>query len=169
MLTLLGTLLGFLTSVFPKALAFFQDKSDKAHELTLLKEQASIEANRAIQVASIVKEQAVRVAEVNHDVRELEALIDNNKSLNSNLTERDFALGLGWVDKLRASVRPVITYWWMLLYSGVKVALIIYVMSDPTLTLGDSISIVWTVDDMALFASIIAFWFGHRMMNPPRS
>ena len=39
MLTLLSSLLGFGTSFMPKILDYFQDKSDKKHELMLMDKQ----------------------------------------------------------------------------------------------------------------------------------
>jgi hypothetical protein len=39
MLTLLGSLLGFISSAFPDLLKLWQDKQDRAHELQILDRQ----------------------------------------------------------------------------------------------------------------------------------
>lgn len=39
MLTLLGSLLGFISSAFPDLLKILQDKQDRAHELQILDRQ----------------------------------------------------------------------------------------------------------------------------------
>jgi len=42
MLTLLGSLIGFLSSFAPSLIKLWQDKQDKQHELKLLEKQAEL-------------------------------------------------------------------------------------------------------------------------------
>ena len=44
MITLLGSLLGFISSTFPDLLKLFRDASDKKHEITLLQMQMDFQA-----------------------------------------------------------------------------------------------------------------------------
>lgn len=170
MLSILGALVGFATSTFPNVMKFFQDKSDKKHELTMLQETARIEKDRAVQVATIQAQsasqlaqidadKASRTADIQRDIKELDAIIESNKGLS----ERDKPHGLGWIDSLRGSVRPLVTYWWMLLYSIVKAMMLIHALEVDGLDLIERVRLVWTEEDMGLFAAIITFWFGHRM------
>ena len=67
MLSLLGSVLGFGTSFLPKVMDFFQDKSDKAHELKLM--SAQIDQQKAL------GEIKLQHLHVEADIREGEALL----------------------------------------------------------------------------------------------
>jgi len=84
-LTLLGSLLGFGTSLIPKIIDFFQDKSDKKHELEVMARQAEIQLDKTA---------------IEANIREVETIHEHDSSLD----------GAPWVNTLRASVRPIITY-----------------------------------------------------------
>ena len=81
MLSLLGSLMGFGTSFLPKVMDYFQDKSDKAHELKLMEKQ--IDQQKAL------GEIKLQHMHVEADIREGEALMKHSSA---------------------ASVRPVLTY-----------------------------------------------------------
>ena len=139
MLSLLGTLLGFGTSFLPKVMDYFQDRSDKKHELMVMEVQIKQQKELAIQKLEMVNVEA--------DVREIEAL---QKSMQPT--------GVKWVDGLRGSVRPVITYAFFLLFCfSAYLALTASGVSGL-----DAVNAVWDEDTKALFAAVIAFWFGGR-------
>ena len=169
MLALLGSILGFFSSSLPNILDYFQDKSDKKHELAMMAKTAEIEKDKAIHLAEIKSSSDARREtydlkrhEMAHDLSVFEALNKQSEMLNN----RDAPTGDKWIDFIRASVRPFITYWWMLLYTGLKVATVYYVVVDPTasqLPLIEKLRLIWTEDDIAVFATIVTFWFGHKM------
>ena len=66
MLSLLGSLLGFGTSFLPKVMDYFQDRSDKKHELLVMEVQIKQQNELAIQKLEMVNVEA--------DIREVEAL-----------------------------------------------------------------------------------------------
>jgi hypothetical protein len=136
MLTLLGSLLGFGTSIFPTILSYFQDSKDKKHELAM---QAKL-AELNIQEAQVSGELA-------NIALELKAEIASVKMAHAPMT----TTGVGFIDGLRGSVRPVCTYWFMALYSMSK--------WDAHVT---EIAL-WTEWDQALLATILSFWFGDRI------
>lgn len=148
MLTLLGSLLGFGSSFLPKILGFFQDKADKRHELLLLTKQAEL----AVQEAGL----RLEAAGLDAEIREIEAI---------HLSDR--ATGVPWVDGLRGSVRPVITYIFMALFVFVEVSVTLKAMASG-LAITDAAGIVWTESVQAMFATILAFWFGGRDFNKKR-
>ena len=135
MLSLLGSLLGFGTSFLPKVMDYFQDKSDKKHELKQQKELAL---------------QKLEMVNVEADIREVEAL---QKSMQPT--------GVKWVDGLRGSVRPVITYAFFLLFCFVEISAYLALTASGVSGL-DALNAVWDEDTKALFAAVIAFWFGGR-------
>ena len=103
MLSLLGSVLGFGTSFLPKVIDFFQDKSDKKHELAVMEVQ--------IRQQKELADQKLEAINVNADIREIESL---HKSMQPT--------GVKFIDGLRGSVRPVITYAFFGLFVFVEVS-----------------------------------------------
>jgi hypothetical protein len=76
--------------------------------------------------------------------------------------------GVRWADALSASVRPVITYWFMALYCAAKTAAF---MAAVTAGAGWGVAILhaWTEADQALWAGVLNFWFLGRVFDRARS
>jgi hypothetical protein len=100
MITLLGSLLGFISATFPSLLKLWQDKSDKQHEITLLKMQMEQQAQGHTERLDEINAQA--------DISESAALY------------KTYTTGVDWVDALNGTVRPVIAYAFFVLYASVK-------------------------------------------------
>jgi len=73
-----------------------------------------------------------------------------------------FSVTSGWAAQLSAGVRPIVTYWYMLLYSVVKVS-IVYSNYDFGTPAAIAVAQGWTNDDIALFSGIMNFWFLDRV------
>ena len=142
MLSLMGSLLGFGTSFLPKVMDFFQDKQDKKHELAVMEVQIRQQKELASQKLEAINVEA--------DIRELEAL---QKSIQPS--------GVRWIDGLRGSVRPVITYSFFILFVFVEVAAYFSLTAQGVSGL-DAAGVIWDEDTKALFAAVISFWFGGR-------
>jgi len=167
MLTLVSTLISFLSGGLPKLLDFFQDKSDKSHELKL----AQIQTERELQLAAAgftaqQKIEAIKLDEIRTQTQSAEkvSLIDAQKAEMSAIYAHDESLSEGtskWMKDLRASVRPVITYGFFFLLVAIDATLaykgIISGVDFNTLA-----NQLWDDETQALFASIIAFHFGGR-------
>jgi hypothetical protein len=142
MLSLVGSLLGFGTSFLPKVMDFFQDKQDKKHELAVME----VQIHQQKEIAS----QKLESVNVEADIREIEAL---QKSMQPS--------GVRWIDGLRSSVRPVITYSFFCLFVFVEVAAYLSLTAKGVSGL-DAAGLIWDEDTKALFAAVISFWFGGR-------
>ena len=142
MLSLMGSLLGFGTSFLPKVMDFFQDKQDKKHELAVMEVQIRQQKELASQKLEAINVEA--------DIREIEAL---QKSIQPS--------GVKWIDGLRGSVRPVITYSFFLLFVFVEVSAYLSLTASGVSGL-DAAGAIWDEDTKALFAAVISFWFGGR-------
>ena len=138
MLEILGSLLGFGASAIPTLISYFQDSKDKKHELALHEKIAE----------SNIKEAQI-TGELTNLALELKADIASTKASHQPMQ----LTGIDWVDALRGSVRPLVTYWFMSLYSYSKY--ITYVQG------GD----MWTSFDQTLLATVISFWFGERLIR----
>jgi len=156
MLTLLSTLLGFFSSGLPKVLDFFQDKSDKRHELEL----AKIQTERELQMAERGFLAQQRVEEIKLDQVQTQGYYQERQSLY----QHDIEIGKGasqWVTNLRAMVRPTITFGLFALLVIVDIAGIWYAWSTGA-TFETMMNLIWDDETQAIWASVIAFHFGTR-------
>jgi hypothetical protein len=159
MLTLISTALSFLMGGLPKLLDFFQDKSDKSHELELAKMQTEREMQ-------MLKEGYIAQARV-EEIRTEQIAIQTAEKEREALYAHDIAIGQGasqWVINLRASVRPVVTYLFVLLLIVVDIASIWWAWSSGA-AFAESVTLVFDADEMQILASIIAFWFGTQAFS----
>ena len=138
MITLLGSLLGFLSAAFPDFLKLFRDAQDRKHELAIPELQMEQEKLGAYP--------RLEATQVTPDIDESQALY------------RTYNTGIRWVDALNGTVRPVIAYSFFILYALVKVMQ--FSADLPWL--------LWTAEDQAIFAGIISFYFGQRAMSKLR-
>jgi hypothetical protein len=136
MITLLGSLLGFLSAAFPDFLKLFRDAQDRKHELKILEMQ--------MEQQKLGASQRLEEIQVNADIAESQALYQDVQRT-----------GIRWVDALNGTVRPVIAYSFFILYALVKVMQ--FSADLPWL--------LWTAEDQAIFAGIISFYFGQRAMS----
>jgi hypothetical protein len=153
MLTLLGSLLGFAGSTVPSILDLFKEKDEKKSQMEMFKLQ--LEA----------KEKGVDL-----DIRVLKATADMedrkaDREEQQRLLQHDISLGSqgGFINSLRAFVRPFITYVFFLTFIGVKVTMVWHTWAQGG-DLTQTINIIWDEETEALFAAVISFWFGSRAM-----
>ena len=150
MLTLLGSLLGFLSSAFPDFLKLWRDHSDRKHELAILDRQ--MEAQR--------QGHTQRLEEI-----QVQADIAESNALYSHASQPS---GVKWVEALRASVRPIITYAFFILFATVKTAAL-FKLLDQGVGITAGLIAVWDGETQALFAAVMSFWFGQRALSKFRS
>jgi hypothetical protein len=154
MLTLISTALSFLMGGLPKLLDFFQDKSDKSHELEL----ARMQTERELQMLERGYAAQARIEEIRTDQIAMTTAVQEREALYAH----DIAIGQGasqWVINLRASVRPMVTYLFVLLLIVVDIASIWWAWSTGA-AFAESVTMIFDADEMQILASIIAFWFG---------
>ena len=167
MLTLLSTLISFLMGGLPKILDFFQDRSDKNHEMAL----AQLQIQRELEMRKLGFEAQERVENIHTQQLEMETKSNEKMSVIAAqqaemqaIYAHDTALNEGtsqWMKNLRASVRPVITYGFFFLLVGIDAALVWHGFTH-NVSFQDMADQLWDNDTQALFASIIAFHFGGR-------
>ena len=158
MLTMLGSLLGFAGSAVPSLIDMFKEKEDKKAKLEMFKLQLD------------AKERGVDL-----DIRVLEATADiedrkSEREEQERLLQHDIALGKqgGFINSLRAFVRPFITYVFFVTFIGVKVVMVWDTVNKGG-DLNATLAVIWDEQTEALFAAIISFWFGSRAMPKIRA
>ena len=167
MMTLLSTAISFLMGGLPKILEFFQDKSDKSHELALARMQTEreLELRKAgFEAQERVEHIHTEQLQIESDAQSKQTLITAQQAEMQAVYAHDMSLNEGtsvWVKNLRALVRPVITFGFFFLLVAIDLGLFLYGWNRGTdfVQLAD---LLWDDDTQALFASIIAFHFGGR-------
>lgn len=163
MITLFTTLLSFLAGGLPKLLDFFQDKSDKKHEIAL----AQMQIERELELRKAGFEAQARVEEIKTDQLTINAEVTTQQIAlqeKQALYAHDIAIGEGasrWVINARALVRPVITYGMFALLCFINTfgAAYAWHLGTPFETV---IANLWDADTQIIWASIISFWFGSQ-------
>lgn len=143
MITLLGSLIGFVSAAFPELLKLFQDKQDRKHELAVLDRQMQLR----------FEERSERLDAISQTIgaEQMKALYHTYKT------------DIRWVDALNGTVRPVLAYAFFMLYAVVK-GWQVYLATDASIPLSVMASVLWGQEDQAIFAGIISFYYGQRAM-----
>lgn len=158
MSVIVSTILGAITSVLPEALRIWGRKQELDHERALF--------DLRIKEFAAKSEYQMGVEEVRADAIEGKSLRDHDSKLDGGY----------FINRLRASVRPVITYLFFgtfLFVKAVGIYLIFQGNSNDYISLAyawDSIyGVIWGPDEQALFGAIIGFWFGSRAIEKFRN
>jgi hypothetical protein len=162
MLSLFSTLGGILISGLPKLLDYFQDKQDKKHELELAKMQT--EQNILMMREGFIAQQKVEEIRTDQiametDARMTEAALKHDEKILEKAST--------WVANYIGTVRPTVTYIFVLELVLINVALVVFLFNNPQLigSMSDLLlytDILFTSDEMAMLGGIIGFWFGSR-------
>ncbi len=155
--TLLGGLLGGAFRLAPEILKWLDRKGERGHELAMQDKALEFEKLRGAQRMGEIG----AAADGAWNTGAIEAL----KEAVAAQGQRS---GIGWADALSASVRPVITYWFMALYCAAKTASFAAGVGAGA-GWGDAILHAWADADRALWAGVLNFWFLGRVFDRVRS
>jgi hypothetical protein len=162
MLSLFSTLGGLLISGLPKLLEYFQNKADQKHELAL----AAVQTERELALAAAGFAAQAKVEEIRTEQVQMET--------DANMTEAALAhdakvleKAATWVSSYVGTVRPTVTYIFVLELVAINAFMAVYLWQHPTLitSIDDVIrysDIIFSSDEMAMLGGIIGFWFGSR-------
>lgn len=151
--TLLGGLLGGVFRLAPEILKWLDRKGEREHELAMQDKALEFERLRGAQ----------RMAEIDAAA---DAAWNTGavEALKEAVAAQGRITGVKWSDALSASVRPVITYWFMALYCAAKTAAFIGAI-DAGANWMLAIKVAWTEADQALWAGVLNFWFLGRVFD----
>lgn len=156
MLSIISGILGFATSGLPSVLDFFKNKGDQKHEQAM----ARLEMERAMEMAKAGYASQERIEEFRTDQVEMETYAQERLALYKHDAEISQNAST-WVINLRASVRPVITYLMLFVLLFVDIVGLVWAIKSGV-DFATAMEIVFSNEEMAIFASIIGFWFGSR-------
>lgn len=162
MMSLFSTLGGILLGGLPKLLDYFQSKADHKHELEL----ARVQTEREKELAALGFAAQAKVEEIRSDQIAMQteaamtqAALDHDKQVLKSASK--------WVANYIGTVRPTVTYLFILELIAINAAITWYAFTDPNLikSMDDLIrvtSVIFSDDEMAMLGGIVGFWFGSR-------
>ena len=145
MMTLLGSLLGFGSLFLPEVLNFFKAGQEHKQKMESMKLEMELMSKRSELQLNMLDKQA--------DIKETEGLYKHD-SIDAG----------GFVNALRGSVRPVITYAFFGLFVAVQIVIMVKVMDEGG-NWAAAVTLMWTAETSGLFAAIMSFWFGNRAVS----
>lgn len=162
MLSLFSTLGGILLGGLPKLLDYFQSKQDQKHELALAKAQSERELALAAQgFAAQAKVEEIRSDQIamQTEAAMTQAALDHDKQVLKSASK--------WIANYIGTVRPTVTYLFVLELLAINGFLAYYLWSHPELikNIDDVVKyseLIFSSDEMSMLGGIIGFWFGSR-------
>ena len=162
MFSLISTLGGLLISGLPKLLEFFQDKSDKKHELEL----AKMQTERELQMLERGYLAQAKMEEIRTDHITMQTDADMTKAAYEH-DAKVLSRAAPWASTFVATVRPMVTYLFVAELFVINVGIGVYAFTHPGIitNIDDLLKIsdeIFSSDEMAMLGGIIGYWFGSR-------
>jgi len=162
MLSLFSTLGGLLLSGLPKLLEYFQSKQDQKHELAL----AAVQTERELALAAAGFAAQAHVEEIRTEQMAMQTEAQMTEAALKH-DEKILDKASTWVANYIGTVRPTVTYIFVLELVAINVFLCFYLYTNPDLigSIDDVLryaDIIFSADEMAMLGGIIGFWFGSR-------
>ncbi len=138
MLTILGSVLGFVSStgpgIFKQIMESRQDSKDKAHELAMIAQQSADRREEAV---------ITSIGDANVEIQKTVQTVANNSSQ--------------WVNNICGLIRPAICAFFALEFFILTI-LLAFGFIDTAM-----FNTVWSPETSLIFSSIISFYFGNRL------
>lgn len=151
--TLLGGLLGGAFRLAPEILKWLDRNGERSHELSMQDKALEFEKLRGAQ----------RMGEIGASA---DAAWNTGaiEALREAVAAQGRPSGVKWVDALSTTVRPVVTYLFVLMYAGVKLSTFVGSV-QAGVGFGPALLSTWTEADQALLAGILNYWFLSRTLE----
>jgi len=152
---ILGSIFGGLFRMAPEVLKYFDKANERKHELLMFTRQCELETLRGQQKLAEIGAQREAAIDV--------GVMDAFQSAIEQQATMVKAAG-GWVASLSASVRPVVTYWVLFVWSFIHVwfAWNAWLAGAPAV---EVFKTMMTPDFSALLSGTINYWFLDRTLK----
>lgn len=148
---IVGSLVGGAFRLAPELMKIWDRKNERAHEVMMMD-----------------KEIAIAEKKLDHEMKRVDAAMSMAEldAISKAITEQgQTARAAGkFVAALSALVRPLTTYWFVFMYSAVKVVgmkMAVDAGAPWDMVLVNS----WTADDAGMLSMTLSFWYLDRTMN----
>lgn len=152
--TLIGSALGGIFRLVPETLKWLDRKDERKHELAMFDKQLQADELRA--KAQLQQTQAEVEGKIG--LAEIEGLITATKAQGKQT-------GIGWVDAINTLMRPIITFWWVIVLQTTALICSYISLRQTGISGLDAVAMLWGPDERAIVASIISFWFVDRALR----
>lgn len=146
---LAGSALGGIFRLVPEVMKIWDRKNERSHESVMMQHEITMAANNMA-----------------HEMRKVDAAMSMSEldAMTKAITEQgETARAAGWfVAGISALVRPLVTYWFVGMYSAVKV-LGMMMAVDAGGDWKEVIVTSWQPDDMGMLTMVLTFWFVGRI------
>lgn len=151
----LGSLLGGLFRLAPEVLKFMDKKNERQHELQMFEQQCQLEAQRGAQKLQEIGAQHAMTIDAGV-MTALDSAIKQQAEMVKGASQ--------WVANLSATVRPVVTYWVLGIWSFAHVwfAWNAWLAGASP---GDVFRTMMSADFAALVAGTLNYWFLDRTLQ----
>lgn len=143
MIGIISAVVGLLTSAIPSLVKILEKRQESSHEIKLMEMRIEA-ASKGIDLQRYIEDSKADIEE-GKSVRQHDALVT----------------GDGWIFTLRTAVRPVLTFLFFFLFLIIKLVAV-FAMLQQGAPVVEILNAVWDEYTVAIFGSIIGFWFGHR-------
>jgi hypothetical protein len=152
---ILGSIFGGVFRLAPEVLKWMDKKNERSHELNMFKFQCDLEQQRGAQKLAEIGAQREAAVDVGV-MGAFQSAIEQQATMVK-------AAG-GWVASLSASVRPVVTYWVLFVWSFIHVwfAWNAWLAGAPAV---EVFKTMMTPDFSALLSGTINYWFLDRTLS----
>ena len=138
--------MGFGTSFLPEVLNYFKRGQEQKYELQRMQMEMELMAKRSeLKISELDKEAEIKETE--------------------GLYKHDNVDAGGFINALRGSVRPIITYAFFGLFVAIKVTALLSLINQSGVSLNMALDTIWDDQTAGLFAAIMSFWFGNRAVS----
>ena len=152
---ILGSIFGGIFRMAPEVLKWLDKKNERSHELLMFSRQCDLEQLRGAQKLAEIGAQREAAVDV--------GVMDAFNNAITQQAEMVKAAG-GWVASLSASVRPLVTYWVLFVWSFIHVwfAWNAWLAGAPAV---EVFKTMMTPDFSALLSGTINYWFLDRTLS----
>lgn len=151
--SLLSLLGGGLMRLLPEVISLWNKKTDNQHELAMLDRQFELEKQRSAEERALAEIRATSAREVGY--------LETQKAALETQMQRT---GITIVDMLNFLVRPLVTYYLLVMYGIFKVGNFIVAVQNGS-GKWDAVLLVYTAEDFNLLSGVLAFWFVGRVFD----
>ena len=152
LMTFISMFGGGILRILPEIIGLFGKGIDNSHELAMLVAQTELEKLQA------ADKQALAVTQGTID-QTLAAMTLQGEALKGQMQ----LSGIKFVDALNMLVRPLVTYYFLILFGIYKAAMLSVALVNQDVW--HAILQVYTADDAAMLSGILAFWFVGRVFE----
>lgn len=150
-----GSLIGGVFRLVPEILKHADKKNERAHELSMFAQQCELEAQRGAQKMQEIGAQRDLAVDTGV-VEALKAAIDQQARMTDSAK--------GWVASMSASVRPIVTYWILGLWSIMHLWFAVGSYSSGV-PITEAFKEIMTSDFAALVSGTLNYWFLDRTLS----